>query len=86
MTERRTSDRGRGLLRRVAEFIAPQSTERILLVILSWAGLTIGVSRLFDSSWVRWEILVGTAVLTGWTVWAIHYRLEQHQLERYETR
>lgn len=64
--------------------VVPTSAEQILLVVLAWIGLNVGLAHWLDASIVRAEVLVTSVVVFGWAVWAIQYRLEQSELERYQ--
>lgn len=67
-------------LRRI---VVPESADQILLIVLLWVGVTIAIAQLFESSWVRWETLLGSVIVFAWAVWAIRYRLDQYQQEQY---
>ena len=68
----------------IERVVAPTSAEQILLVVLAWVGLNVGLAHWFDASIVRGEVLVTSLVVFGWAVWAIHYRLEQYEMEQYQ--
>lgn len=68
----------------IRRVIVPTSTEQILLVVLSWAGLNVGLAHWLDATLLRAEILITSLLVFGWAVWAIHYRLKQSELERYQ--
>lgn len=69
---------------RIKRVVAPTSAEQILLVVLVWVGLNVGLAHWLDASIVRAEILVTSLIVFGWVVWAIDYRLEQSEKERYQ--
>ena len=64
--------------------MVPTSAEQILLVVLAWVGPIVGLTYWLDPSIVRAEVLVTSLVVFGWAVWAIDYRLEQSEKERYQ--
>lgn len=66
------------------EVLAPQSSERIVLVVLAWALLSAGLAEVLDAAIVRWEVLLSGVIVFGWAVWAINYRIEQSRKERYQ--
>lgn len=65
------------------ERLAPRSGEQILLVVLLLATATAVAGQLGDLVLAHWAILFGGTIVLGWAVWAVHYRLEQAQRERY---
>lgn len=68
----------------IKRVVVPTSTEQILLVVLAWVGLNVGLARWLEASIIRAEVIVTSLILFGWAVWAIQYRLEQSELERYQ--
>ena len=68
----------------IKQVVVPTSAEQILVVVLAWVGLNVGIAHWFDASIVRAEVFVTSVVVFGWVVWAIPYRLEQTELERYQ--
>jgi hypothetical protein len=60
--------------------------EEIIAVILVWILILIVSSRLLGSRLFRWELVLGTILVAAWVIWAIQYRLEQAQQERYQRR
>lgn len=63
--------------------ITPVSNNQIVFVVLVLAGTATGSTYLLQSRLVRWEIILGTAVVLIWTVWAIKHRLEQVRQDQY---
>ncbi|WP_336328491.1 hypothetical protein [Halovenus sp. HT40] len=63
--------------------ITPASNNQIVFVVLVWAGIATGSTYLLQSPLVRWEIILGTAVVLIWTVWAIQHQLEQVRQDQY---
>ncbi len=63
--------------------IVPKSSNQILLIVLLWIGVTVAIAQVFNSPWVRWETLLGSAIIFVWVAWAVYYRLDQYQQEEY---
>lgn len=59
------------------EAVAPSSMNQVVLVVLLWAGINVVLSVFYPSPLFRWEVLIGTAVLGVWILWAVQYRLAQ---------
>lgn len=64
--------------------VGPNSLDQIVYVVLIWVIFSVVVTRVYNTSIVRLEIVVGTGILLIWAIWAVHYRLEQIQQERYK--
>lgn len=65
------------------EILAPSSSERIVLVVLFWILLTVGLSRFFNQSLVRWELVLSGILLFMLTIWPLNYRFTEAEQERY---
>ena len=68
----------------IKRVVAPTTTEQILLVVLTWVGLNVELAHWLNAPLLRAEILITSLVVFGWVVWAIHYRLERAEMERYQ--
>ena len=63
--------------------LVPDSLNTIFYIVVVWCVLIVVVTRIYDTQLIRLEIVVGTGILFIWVVWAVRYRLEQIQQERY---
>ncbi|ELY63391.1 hypothetical protein C492_07115 [Natronococcus jeotgali DSM 18795] len=68
------------------ELLGPDSLDQIVYVILFWSLILFGSAYILDEQIIRLESIVGTGILLAWVIWAINYRLQQVQQERYEKR
>lgn len=59
----------------LSDAVAPSSMNQVLLVTMLWAGINVALSVYLASPIFRWEVLIGTAILGVWTLWAVQYRL-----------
>lgn len=66
------------------ELAGPNSLNQIVYVILLWIIIILGLSYFYDTPLVRLEIIVATGLVMIWAVWAIRYRFEQVQRDRYK--
>lgn len=66
------------------ELAGPNSLNQIVYVILLWIIIILSLSYFYDTPLVRLEIIVATGLVMIWVVWAIRYRLEQVQRDRYK--
>ncbi len=65
------------------DILKPNSLDQVVYVILLWVFIIIGSTSFYDSPLLRLEVLLGSGILFIWVVWAVYYRLEQTQKERY---
>lgn len=67
----------------VRDILKPNSLDQVFYVVLLWTFIIIGSTSIYDSPLLRLEIIIGSGILFIWVVWAIYYRLEQAEKERY---
>lgn len=65
------------------DVLGPNSVDQIVYVILFWSLILFGSAYILDEQIIRLESIVGTGILLAWVIWAINYRLQQIQQERY---